>query len=41
MAEYDEAKQEALEVLEQGLSDGKNPVDILDEITRVWDGDPM
>jgi len=38
--ERDEAKEYAREILMDGLDSGANPLDILDDISSVWDGDP-
>lgn len=36
----DENKEFAREILIDGLDSGANPLDILDDISSVWDGDP-
>jgi hypothetical protein len=41
MEAMDEAKQAALETLKAGLENGDSPMTILNDISSVWDGDPM
>lgn len=41
MGAMDEAKQTALEILEAGLANGDSPINVLNDISAVWDGDPM
>ena len=41
MGAMDEAKQAALVILEAGLANGDSPINVLNNISAVWDGDPM
>ena len=41
MLTEDERFEEAKEILELGIEENKDPMDMLEEISEIWDGDPF